>query len=149
MSGEIKAKTPHGEISIDQLAAIQPGMSKMMREISERYRDSYFAAKGGNWKLCAYQISQLRGEFRAIKILRPKYTGDLDEFDSTYLVPLLKAVQAKDWGAFEAAFEKGIEGSDKYHDKYGYGYIRFVLPEEPHSDLHLGPPEALRRRTRD
>ena len=146
VSGEAKAKTPHGEMSIDDLAAIQPGMAKLMRDVSARYYYAYYAAKGGNWKLSAYQISQLRGVFRTAKVTRPKYTKDLDEFDAAYLVPILKAIQAKDWEAFEAAYQEGVEGSDKFHDKLGYGYIRFQLPGEPPSDLYMGPPESLERR---
>jgi hypothetical protein len=146
MSGEVKVKTPHGEISIDQLARIQPGMAKLMKEASDYYYYAYYAAKGGNWKLCAHQISQLRGAFRTAKVTRPKYAADLDEFDSACLVPLLRAVQAKDWPAFDAAFQRGIEGSDRYHEKYGYGYIRFMLPKEPPSDLYLGPPDTFDRK---
>ncbi len=145
MSGEIKGKTPHGEISIDQIAGIQPGMAKIMRAVSDRYHRSYYAAKGGNWKLAAYQLSQLRGEFRTAKVTRPKFAADLDAFDAECLVPILKAIQAKDWNAFEAAFDNGVEGSDRYHEKLGYGYIRFVLPKEPPGDIYLGPPEELER----
>lgn len=145
MSGEIKVKTPHGEISIEQIAGIQPGMAKVMQHVSDRYYRSYYAAKGGNWRLAAHQLSQLRGEFRTAKITRPKFAADLDAFDAEFLVPILKAIQAKDWKAFEAAFREGTEGSDKYHEKWGYGYIRFVLPKEPPADLYLGPPEDFHR----
>jgi hypothetical protein len=145
MSGEVKAKTRHGEISLDQLAEIQPGMSKLMKEISERYYYSYYAAKGGNWKLAAHQMSQLRGGFRTIKITRPKYSQDLDEFDSKFVTPILKAIMARDWKLAEEAFMAGVRGSDEYHEKYGYGYIRFVIPKKPPEDLHMGPPEDLKR----
>jgi hypothetical protein len=146
MSGEIRAKTPHGEVSLDQLAGIQPGMARVMREVAERYAQAYHSAKGGNWKLAAYQMSQLRGAFRTAKVTRPKYSNDLDEFDKSFLVPVLRAIQARDWKAFEIAYEKGVEGSDNYHEKYGVGYIKYVLPEEPRMDLFLGPPEGFARK---
>ncbi len=146
MSGDVKGKTPHGEMTIDQIAGIQPGMARLMKEVSDRYYYAYYAAKGGNWKLSAHQLSQLRGAFRTAKVTRPKYAQDLDEFDAKYLVPILKAVQAKDWNVFEDVFRKGTEGSDAYHEKYGYGYIRFVLPPEPPKDLYLGPPEGFDRK---
>jgi len=48
VNGEIKAKTKHGEITIDQLAEIQPGMALIMQEVAHRYYYTYYAAKGGN-----------------------------------------------------------------------------------------------------
>jgi hypothetical protein len=91
--------------------------------------------------------SFLRSWFRVAKVTRPKHAEDLDAFDAEFVVPILRAIQAKDWPAFKDAFRKGVEGSDRYHDKTGYQYIRYVLPEDPPSGLHLGPPESLRRET--
>ncbi len=146
MSGEIKAKTRHGEISLDQLAEIQPGMARIMQGVADSYYYTYYAAKGGNWKLAAHELNLVRTSFRTAKVTRPKFTEDLDAFDAEYLLPIFKAIQQKDWAGFEEAFEKGIEGSDRYHDKNGYDYIRFILPKEPPAHLHLGPPESFKRR---
>lgn len=145
MSGEIKAKTRHGEMTIDQLAEIQPGMAKLMQEIGDDYYFAYYAAKGGNWKLAAHELNLVRSSFRTAKVTRPKYTADLDAFDAEFLVPIFKAIQQMDWAMTEDAFQKGIEGSDRYHDKHGYDYIRFVLPKEPPTRLHLGPAEGFKR----
>lgn len=142
---EIKAKTRHGEMTIDQLAEIQPGLAKIMQEVSHDYAYAYYAAKGGNWKLAAHELSLVRADFRTAKVTRPKHLGDLDAFDAEYLVPILKAINGKDWGACEEAFEKGVEGSDKYHDKHGFSYIRFFLPKEAPPDMHFGPTEGFSR----
>ncbi|MGP8124908.1 MAG: hypothetical protein ACLQEQ_03450 [Nitrososphaerales archaeon] len=143
--GEVKVKTRHGEMTIDQLAEIQPGMAKIMQAVSHDYSYAYYAAKGGNWKLAAHELSLVRAEFRTAKVTRPKFADDLDAFDAEYLVPILRAIQSKDWGACEDAFEKGGGGSDRYHDKFGFSYIRFVLPKEAPSDMHLGPAESFSR----
>jgi len=142
---EVKAKTPHGEMTVDQLAEIQPGMAGIMKVVGDRYTQTYYAAKGGNWKLAAYQLNQLRAAFRTAKVTRPKFAEDLEAFDKEYLQPIFKAIHDKDWGQFEASFMKGELGSDAYHDKRGYPYIRYVLPDEPPSNLHLGPPEKFHR----
>jgi len=144
----IKAKTRHGEMTIDQLAEIQPGLAKIMQDVSREYSYAYYAAKGGNWKLAAHELGLIRAEFRTAKVTRPKFAADLDAFDADYIVPILKAIQSKDWGACEEAFEKGSEGSDKYHDKYGFNYIRFILPKEAPSDMHLGPTDSFIRKAR-
>lgn len=142
---ELKAKTPHGEMTIDQLAEIQPGMASLMKAAGERFTNTFYAAKGGNWKMAAHQLNQLRAAFRTAKVTRPKYADDLTVFDKEYLQPIFKAIHDQDWDQFERAFRKGEEGSDLYHDKRGYPYIRYVLPRDPPSDLYLGPPEKFKR----
>ena len=142
---ETKAKTPHGEMTIDQLAGIQPGMAAAMKEVGERYTNAYYAAKGGNWKMAAHQLNQLRAAFRTAKVTRPKYADDLASYDKDYLQPIFKAIHDQDWEQFEVAFRRGAEGSDAYHDKRGFPYIRYVLPKDPPSNLYLGPPEKFSR----
>lgn len=146
---EPKAKTPYGEMSLDELAGIQPGMAAIMKNVGERYTRTYYAAKGGNWKLAAYELNQLRSSFKAAKVTRPKFAEDLDAYDAEYLQPIFKAIHNKDWKEFEAAFGKGEEGSDVYHDKRGYPHIRYVLPRDPPSNLFLGPPESFKREKRE
>ena len=145
MDGEPKATPPHEEVTIHKLLELQPGMAALMKEVGERYTRAYYAAKGGNWKLSAYQLNQVRVAFKTAKVTRPKFTDDLTKFDSEYLMPIFKAIHAKDWGLFEEAYENGIEGSDFFHDKNGYPYIRYLLPGAPPADLYLGPPESFKR----
>ncbi len=142
---DVKAKTPHGEMTIDQLAEIQPGMAAIMKAVGDRYTETYYAAKGGNWKLAAHHLNQLRSAFRTAKVTRPKFAEDLAAFDQEYLQPIFKAIHDKDWKEFEAAFRRGERGSDIYHDKRGYPHIRYVLPAETPSNLYRGPPENFKR----
>jgi hypothetical protein len=142
---EVKAKTPHGEISIDQLAEIQPGMAAAMKVVGERYTLTYYAAKGGNWKLAAYHLNQLRAAFRTAKVTRPKFADDLAAFDMDYLQPVFKAIHSQNWAEFETAFKNGERGSDFYHQKRGVSYLRYMLPEQVPSNLYQGPPERFQR----
>jgi hypothetical protein len=142
---DVKAKTPHGEITMDQLAAIQPGMADTMKVVGERFTATYYAAKGGNWKLAAHHLNEVRAQFRVAKVTRPKFADDLTAFDKEYLQPIFKAIHAQSWAEFEAAFKKGETGTDVYHDKRGYPHIRYVLPKEPPSNLYQGPPERFNR----
>ena len=140
-----KAKTPHGEMTIDQLAEIQPGMAALMKVVGERFTETYYAAKGGNWKLAAYHLNQLRAAFKVAKVTRPKFAEDLTAFDQEYLVPIFKAIHDQSWDEFEKTFKKGEAGSDVYHDKRGYPHIRYVLPKEAPTNLYRGPPEKFKR----
>jgi hypothetical protein len=142
---EVKVKTPHGEMTVEQLAEIQPGMASIMKTVGERYTLAYYAAKGGNWKLAAHHLNQLRAAFRIARVTRPKFAEDLTTFDKEYLQPIFKAIHDQDWGGFELAFKRGELGSDFYHDKRGISYIRYTLPENVTSNLHQGPPEKFRR----
>jgi hypothetical protein len=141
----VKAKTPYGEMTIDQLADLQPGMAKVMKEVGERFTLTYYAAKGGNWKLAAYHLNQLRGAFKIAKVTRPKFAEDLAAFDKDYLQPIFKAIHDQSWEGFEAAFRNGEKGSDFYHDKRSVSYIRYTLPGHVPSNLHQGPPEKFKR----
>jgi hypothetical protein len=142
---DVKAKTPYGEITLDQLAEIQPGIGSLMKDVGDRFTRTYYAAKGGNWKLAAYELNMLRFAFRTAKVTRPKFAEDLTAFDAEFLQPIFKAIHDQDWGKFEEAFFAGEVGSDKYHDKRGYPHIRYVLPKEPQTNLFQGPPEKFTR----
>ena len=142
---DVKAKTPYGDVSVDQLAGIQPGMGPIMKAVGERFTETYYAAKGGNWKLAAHTLNELRAQFKVAKVTRPKFADDLTEYDREYLQPIFKAIHDQNWDAFVVAFSKGEAGSDLYHDKRGYPHIRYLLPREPPSNLYLGSPEKFRR----
>ncbi len=130
-SEKITIKTKHGELSLDQLAEVQPGMARLMKEVGERYHILYYAAKGGNWPLAKHQLSQIISLHKAGATLRPKYAQDLHGFIQTHLEPIGETIAAKDWKKFQEAYQKGIDGSNSLHDKYGYSYIRYVLPKNP------------------
>lgn len=145
MDEKIVARTKHGELTIDQLAEIQPGMARLMDEVSKRYYYCYYAAKGGNWRMAGHQLSQMRSLFKIAKTVRPKYAEDLEAFDREYMEPVAQAVREESLEKFELAFKRGVEGSDYYHDKYGYTYIRFNLPPKPPGHFDTNPPERLRK----
>ncbi len=128
---KIVIKTKHGELTLEQLAEVQPGLGRLMKEIGERYHVLYYAAKGGNWNLAAYQLSQVTNHMKIGSTLRPKFSEDLQTFIKDYLNPIMESVRAQDWNRFEEAYKKGIEGSNHFHEKYGYKHIRYVLPKNP------------------
>ena len=68
------AHTSHTEITLDQLGNMQPGLARLMAEVSDRYWIMYYAAKGGNWKLAALMSSELEKAFKIGEVTRPRYT---------------------------------------------------------------------------
>ena len=143
---KIVCKTKHGEITIDELAQLQPGLGKLMDDMSTRFTYMYHSAKGGNWKLAHYQYRSFISIMKKIKIVRPKYTTDMDAYEKHFMIPVKEAIEAEDWKKFEETYKKSVEGSDHYHDKYDFSYIRFITPKNPPEHMDLGPPEKFSRK---
>ncbi len=141
MDEKIVIKTKHGELTLDQLAEVQPGMARLMKEIGERYHILYFAAKGGNWKLADHELKQVISLMKAGATLRPKYSHDITSFIQAHLNPISESIEAREWKKFENSYKKGIDESNKLHEKYGYGFIRYVIPKTPPEFYDLSPHE--------
>jgi hypothetical protein len=137
MTDKIVVKTKHGELTLEQLAETQPGMARLMKEVGDRYHILYYAAKGGNWKLAKHELNVIITIFKAGTVLRPKYNNDLTSFAQTYLNRISERIEEEDWSGFDVAYRKGIDEANKLHEKYGYEYIRYVLPSNPPGQLDL------------
>jgi hypothetical protein len=139
MSEKLVGRTKHGELTLDQLASIQPGMARMMEEVAHRYSLMYYACIGGNWELGRHELKELRGLFRIAATTRPKYAAELETFEREYLTPIGDAITKKDLEGFRLAVQKGIAVSDEVHRRLGFPFIRYRLPKRPPDHLDLGP----------
>ena len=131
--------TRHTDLSLDQIAELQPGLGRIMPQVSERYWILYYAAKGGNWALATHQLSELSGLLRQGAITRPKYKDHLEAFLGGHVLALIRAIESEDWPAFERAYQKGIDGSNAYHRDFDHAEIEWVLPLDPPKHLRLTP----------
>jgi hypothetical protein len=138
----IIGKSKHGELTIDQLAEIQPGLGRIMPEVSDAYWYAYYAAKGGNFALARYYVKKVASLLRLCATTRPKYAKLLGAFETGSLGPVLAAVEARDFAAFEAAYHRGVAVANRMHVETGHPEIVWKLPPEPPRHLALGPPEA-------
>jgi hypothetical protein len=121
------------------LAEIQPGLGTVMIEYGTRYTTTYYAAKGGNWDLAAYQIKEAREIQEVGETTRPERAQALKGFEKSYLDPLDEAIKAKDFKKFDKAFKDGIQGCNTCHVGQGFPYIKYQLPREPTSPLAMKP----------
>lgn len=137
MGDEIVARTKHGDLTLDQLAEIQPGMSRLMAELAQRFTIMVHAGRGGNWALAHFQFRQARGLFKVMATVRPKYAASLQEFEKDFMVPLEEAIKGKDAAALNAAADRAVEQSDAVHAHFGYPYIRYRIPPDPPEHLDL------------
>jgi hypothetical protein len=135
----VRATTKHGTLTVDEIAAMQPGMARVMDELSRRYWVLYYAAKAGNWELADYMERESEKLLKTASLARPKYREDIASFVRDRLGPIARAIQSKDWDSFDAAYRHGIEDSNMYHDKYNKRFIRFHLPDHPPEWFDLAP----------
>ena len=124
-------------LSIDDLAVLQPGLARLMPEVGQRYWKLYYAAKAGNWVLANFQMGEISVLMEMGIITRPKYTEHLETFIKDDLGAIEAAIKAKDWKAFEAAFDQGIRNANDYHKLNDKEYIVWKLPDYPPPDLDL------------
>ena len=131
--------TKHGDLTLDQIAELQPGLGTLMRDVSDRYWILYYAAKGGNWALAAYQLRGLRSLYKKGATTRPKYAGMLDEYSKKIFDPLQQHIEAKNFPEFEKVYMAGIELANQMHVATKHGEIIWKLPPNPPPHLDLGP----------
>jgi hypothetical protein len=111
---------------IDQLKAALPKFAIPMREVGDRFQNMYFAAKGGNWALAAYMSKYMNGALNPAILTKPDEYKSWKGFYETTFAPVNKAIQAKDWKAFESAYNASIQNCNGCHQGMGYGFIKVV-----------------------
>ena len=135
----VRATTKHGALSVDQIAAMQPGMARLMDELSRRYWTLFYAAKARNWELASYMLKESEKTLKTAAVARPKYADDIGAFVRETFGAIGRAIESRDWSAFEKAYRKGISESDRLHDKYNKSFLRFRLPDRPPEWFDLAP----------
>ena len=133
------ARTKHGDLTLDEIAEMQPGMARIMDEYGRRFWAMYYAAKAGNWELARYMHSEMLKLGNVAVVVRPKYAEAMREFEAEHLEPLGEAIRKKDWGVFEPAYRETLAASDAYHDRFNKGFLRFRLPDHPPDWLRMEP----------
>lgn len=116
---------------IDELKSALPKFAIPMREVGDRFQNIYFAAKGGNWALAAYMAKYMNGSMNPASVTKPaEYKVWKSFYDETF-APVNKAIQAKDFKAFETAYTAVINDCNNCHQGMGYGFIKVVKLSAP------------------
>jgi hypothetical protein len=125
------AAEPEIQTQIDAIKAVIPKFAIPMREVGDRYQDMYFAAKGGNWALAAYMSKYMNSAMNPASLTKPAEYKDWKEFYEKDFGPVNKAIQAKDWSAFDVAYDKVRSTCNQCHQSMDYGFIRVVKQATP------------------
>jgi len=136
---DVKIWTGHRDITLEELAIIQPGMGTIMPEIGQRAWKLFYAAKAGNWVLANFQLKEVRELMEKAAFIRPKYEQNLEQFLSEKWTPLEEAIKKENFALFEERFQESITAANSYHELQDKGFIVWKLPANPPPDLDLNP----------
>ena len=90
----------HREMSLEDVAAVQPGLGRIMPEVGARTWKLYYAAKAENWPLAAFQAKEIKGLMYLGAFTRPKHEEALIKFMEENWKPVQDAINKKDFAAF-------------------------------------------------
>jgi hypothetical protein len=133
------ADSGKAELSLDTLAAIQPGMARLMVEVSDRMWKCYHAGKAHNRPLARYQLSEATKIMKTSAVVRPKYYDSMTKFIAEEIAALRTAIEAENWDRFESVYEDVVTATNRYHDEFDKGFLVWKVPEDPPRDLDLRP----------
>jgi hypothetical protein len=139
MAEQPTGKSRHAELTLDQMAELQPGLADLMPAVGDRFWIAYYAAEGGNWALARYQLRHLAMLLRRGAVTRPKHAVNLTEYERDSLGPLFDAIQARDFDLFRRAYEEATAVANRLHVDLGHPDIVWRLPASPPGQLELGP----------
>jgi hypothetical protein len=125
------------ELTLDELARMQPGMDRLMAEVGQRVHRLYYAAKAGNWKLAEYFYNSAVKQLKLCATSRPKYADDMAAYLDEDCAPVREALRDRDTEAFEAAYSTFVDRANHYHDVWKKPFLHWVTPPTPPEDLDL------------
>jgi hypothetical protein len=125
------------ELTLDELALMQPGMDRLMAEVGPRTHRLYYAGLAGNWRLADYFYRSMVKQLKLCATSRPKYDPDMTAFVDDDCVPVRDAIRDRDVAAFRSAYDRMVDRANHYHEVFGKPYIKWVTPAEPPHDLDL------------
>jgi hypothetical protein len=135
----VDARVETGELTEMATAntLISQHIGAVMREIADRFSNSYWAANGGNWGLAQYQLVGLREALEVAKTRRPSLAPVLTTFEQTYNAPLLNAINQTNLPEFNRRFTVAINGCNECHAKLGRAFLRYQIPQPGESGSFL------------
>lgn len=128
------------ELSLEEIALLQPSMARLMLEIGERFARCYHAAKAGNRRLARFQLSEGTKLLKQSVVVRPKYDEAMGRFIGEDLARVREVIEAEGWDRFEEAFDKMTVEVNRLHELFDHGFLVWKVPEEPPGDLVFEPP---------
>jgi hypothetical protein len=119
------------DLTVDELASMQPGMDRLMAEVGTRTHRLYYAAQARNWRLADYFYRSIVKQLRLCATSRPKYAEEMGRYLDEDCIPVRDAIKNGDAAAFDAAYAHLIDRANELHGVFGKAWIRWVTPATP------------------
>jgi len=117
------------ELTIDELALMQPGMDRLMAEVGARTHRLYYAAQASNWRLAEYFYRSVVKQLRLAATSRPKYADEMGRYLDTECIAVRDAIKDGDLDAFDRAYATLIDRANELHGVFGKSWIRWITPK--------------------
>lgn len=125
------------DLTLDELATMQPGMDRLMAEVGPRMHRLYYAASAGNWRLAQYFFNSVIKQLKLSAFSRPKYEAEMAAYIDEDCEPVRLALRDRDSSAFATAYAAMVDRGNHYHEVFGKPYIAWKTPTSPPEDLDL------------
>ena len=132
-------------MTLDDMATVQPGLARIMPEIGARTWKLYYAAKAENWPMAKFQYKEIIGLFELGAFMRPKHEEALNQYMAENWKALEAPIEAKDFAGFAKAFNEAIDMANAYHELKEKPYIRWKLPDTPPPDMDMTPRPSAKK----
>jgi hypothetical protein len=116
------------QLTLEELALMQPGMDRLMAEVGMRTHRLYYAGKARNWRLAEYFYRSVVKQLRLCATSRPKYDEEMTIYLDQDCPPVRDAIKAGDLAAFETAYAHMVERANELHGVFGKPWIRWITP---------------------
>jgi hypothetical protein len=147
--GEAPVATDHTHVAtfralslpLDELASIQPGVARLMLEVSNRFSRGYHAAKAENAQLARFQLNEGLKILRICGVVQPKYAEPVAQFTEMHVDPIRELLAEKKWSELDAAWEAMTKEVNRWHAEFAHGFLVWKVSDTPPADLDLTPQE--------
>ena len=120
----------------DTPKAYVPGLEQFMNVILIEHNKLWFAAKARNWPLAEYQLGEIKEIMGDVQDFVPTFKNlplaeMLDAVITKEIVVLEKSIEAKDYKAFTAGYDKLTASCNACHQGTGNGFVVIKRPTQP------------------
>ena len=122
-------QTGDQEEKLNNIVQVIPSAADIMFQMGERYRNLYWAGKQGKWEFAQYQTEEMQRLVKTLIITSPKRADTAKVFLHDAFDGYGKAINDKDWGKFQNAFENMRVRCMACHIQNEHAYV--VLNKQP------------------
>lgn len=120
----------------DTPKAYVPGLEQFMNVILMEHNKLWFAAKARNWPLAEYQLGEIKEIMGDVQDFVPTFKNlpladMLDAVITKEIVALEKSIEAKDYKAFTAGYDKLTAACNACHQGTENGFVVIKRPTQP------------------